>query len=165
MPKKQSLTGPIVAVAIIVSTTLPGVAAAQTVHTVPAGIQMQRKGPGKGFSGAKRPGLFAERQKVAPGVLGTLSSMNGSMLTVLGKHGTTTFTVDASKAKVLKATEGSAPQEIQISELKAGDVVGIKGTVTGTNVVATEIFTGRPPRPPMPFMEHFGTHMRKLLQK
>jgi hypothetical protein len=76
-----------------------------------------------------------------PGVHGTIASISGSTLTITGKDGAT-YTVDATNATVKTAAEGSAPTTGAFSDLAVGDQVGVRGTVSGTSVVATEIIEG-----------------------
>ncbi len=76
-----------------------------------------------------------------PGVRGTVASINGNTLTVTGKDNTT-YIVDVSGAKVLKGTAGAAPTTGSVSDIKVGDTVGVRGTVTGVNVTATEVMDG-----------------------
>lgn len=76
-----------------------------------------------------------------PGVMGTVASVNGNTLTVTGKDNTT-YTVDVSGAKVLKASQGAAPATASLSDIKVGDTVGIRGTISGNSVTATEVMDG-----------------------
>lgn len=76
-----------------------------------------------------------------PGVMGTVAAVNGTTLTVTGKD-STSYTVDVSNAKVLKASEGTAPAAASLSDIKVGDTVGIRGTVSGSSVTATEVMDG-----------------------
>jgi len=83
-----------------------------------------------------------------PAVFGKVSAIDGTTLTVLGRAGTTTmatttFSVDASNAKILK---GSATTTVSIGAIAVGDFLGIEGTVSGTSVTATTIHDGLPPR-------------------
>ncbi len=95
---------------------------------------MGRMGHGKG--GMMKPGVF-----------GTVSSIDGTTITVSGKQGfganatTTTFTVDATNAKIMKS--GAAGT---ISSIAVGDMIMGQGILTGTNLVATMIRDGMPPR-------------------
>ncbi len=81
----------------------------------------------------------------APGVFGTVSTINGSTLTVTSNPrgnatttvSTTVYTVDASNATVTK--NGSASS---LSNVSVGDMVMVAGTVNGTNVTATSIRDG-----------------------
>ena len=78
-----------------------------------------------------------------PGVVGTISAVNGNTLTVAGKNGTT-YTVDATNAKIMTFAQGQKPAAGTVASLKVGDTVGIRGTVSGTNVTATSIVDGIP---------------------
>ena len=80
------------------------------------------------------------------GVMGTVASVSGNTITVTGKNGTT-YTVDASNAKFLKGssstnTTATAPSTVTIANIAVGDTVAIRGTVTGTSVVATTVMDG-----------------------
>src|SRR5665213_381106 len=81
------------------------------------------------------------------GVIGIVSVVNGTTLTVLvpnaGNTATTTYSVDASSAKILK---GTPPAAASIADIAVGDKVIVQGTVTGTAVVAKNIVDGLPPR-------------------
>ena len=86
-------------------------------------------------------------ERMTSGIFGTVSAINGTMLTVDGRNAsstaTTTYSVDASSAKILK---GSATSTISVSAITVGDKVTVQGTVTGTSVVAKLIVDGLPPR-------------------
>ena len=78
----------------------------------------------------------------APGVMGTVSSISGTTIVVAGKDGTN-YTVDASTATFRKGgMAGTAPVTVTIADIKAGDTVGIRGTVSGTAVTATDVLDG-----------------------
>ncbi|MFA6354373.1 MAG: hypothetical protein WCX12_01660 [Candidatus Paceibacterota bacterium] len=81
-----------------------------------------------------------------PGISGTVTAINGSTLTITGKArsnkdgsaGTaTTYTVDASNAKVTKGNTTST-----VSSIAVGDNIMAQGTITGTNIIATIIRDG-----------------------
>ena len=83
-----------------------------------------------------------------PGIFGTVSSVSGNTITVSGKQGLglalgatnttlTTFTVDATNAKITKNNTAGT-----IASIVVGDTVSVQGTVNGTNVVATMIRDG-----------------------
>ena len=100
------------------------------------------------------------RQGMAPGVRGTVSAVSGNTLMITEtnpKDSTTkTYTVDATNAKVMKfaaptttaTTDTTAkptrptPTTISVSAIAVGDKVEVRGTVSGTNVVATDIMDG-----------------------
>lgn len=92
-----------------------------------------------------KAGTFGKGQ-IRPGVFGTVASVSGNTLTVTstGRMGfrasttpTTTYTVDATNAVVMKNNATSS-----VSSIVVGDMVSVQGTVTGTNVVATKINDG-----------------------
>jgi len=81
-----------------------------------------------------------------PFVVGTVSAINGNTLTVVGHGGpgkmtgttaSTTYSVDATNAKVTKANVAST-----VSAIAVGDNVAVQGTLTGTTIVATTIRDG-----------------------
>ena len=96
-------------------------------------------------------------ERMTSGIFGTVSAINGTTLTIDGRsasstpaspelqrgEATTTYSVDASSAKILK---GSATSTISVSAITVGDKVIVQGTVTGTSVVAKLIVDGLPPR-------------------
>ena len=79
-----------------------------------------------------------------PVVVGTVASVSGTtlMVTAQGRHASTTpattFTVDAASATIMKNGTASA-----ISAILVGDRVMVRGTVSGTNVIASTINDGR----------------------
>jgi hypothetical protein len=85
-----------------------------------------------------------------PGVMGTVSAVNGNSITVASKKftkgaaGTTptattvTYTVDATNSTVTKSGAAST-----VSAIAVGDTVMVQGTVSGTNVAATSIRDGQ----------------------
>ncbi|MES2087805.1 MAG: hypothetical protein V4467_02300 [Patescibacteria group bacterium] len=77
-----------------------------------------------------------------PGVSGTVLSVSGNIIAVTGKNSTTTYSVNAANAKFFKMTDGKKPTTATIADIKVGDTVGVRGTVTGTSVVATEVIDG-----------------------
>ncbi len=78
-----------------------------------------------------------------PAIFGTVTAVNGTILTVLGKEGfgsttaSTTYSVDAANAKVQKNNATSS-----VSAIAVNDSVLVVGTVSGTNVTATDIRDG-----------------------
>ena len=89
---------------------------------------------------AQTAGMPQDGQR-GPGVMGTIASISGTAITVTGRNNTT-YPVDASAATVHVAAEGAAPTTGTVASLKVGDMVGVRGTVTGTNVAATDIMSG-----------------------
>ena len=84
-----------------------------------------------GFGGAKGRG---------PGVMGTVTAVNGSTVRVTGKDGKT-YTIDASNSTVGKF------ETINVSGISVGDTVGVQGTVNGTSLTAKNIMDGMPTPP------------------
>lgn len=91
------------------------------------------------LDGKMGPGMGGGRggRGMGPGVMGTVSAVNGNTLTVTGKNGTT-YTVDASSAKVSKM------ETLSVSDIKVGDTVGVQGQVSGSAVTAKQIMDGIP---------------------
>jgi hypothetical protein len=81
------------------------------------------------------------------GVFGTVSAISGNVITITSKQRSnptattaivsTTYTVDATNAKITKNNVAGTMASIVV-----GDTVVVQGTVTGTNVVATAIRDG-----------------------
>lgn len=98
-------------------------------------MMRNRGGEGIGKGGA--------REMMKPGVFGTVSAISGNTITVISKKSletnavTTTFTIDATNAKITKNNVVGT-----IASILVGDTVAIQGTITGTNVVATNIRDG-----------------------
>lgn len=90
----------------------------------------------------KGMGMRGER----PAVMGKITSITGTTLTVesmnRGQQSGTTYTVETASAKILKAGQGTTPSEIAVTALVVGDMVGVRGTVSGTNVSATQVISG-----------------------
>ncbi|HUO75736.1 MAG TPA: DUF5666 domain-containing protein [Candidatus Paceibacterota bacterium] len=99
------------------------------------------------------------RMMMRPGIIGSVSAISGTTLTVTGKVGpqggtATTYTVDASGATVTKNGTASS-----VSAIAVGDMVMVQGTVNGTSVTATAIRDGMPARPqntPNPIIQGNG---------
>ena len=80
------------------------------------------------------------RHGKGPGVMGEVTAVNGTTVTVTGKNGTS-YTVDASAATVQKIATGS------LSDIVVGDRIGVRGDVSGTSVTATSIMDDLPEPP------------------
>ncbi len=86
---------------------------------------------------------YGRMGRMGQGVFGTVTSINGTTLTVSGHQGfststpAVTFTVDASNAKVMKNKDQGS-----VSNVVVGDTVAVMGTINGTNVTATMIRDG-----------------------
>ena len=78
-----------------------------------------------------------------PGVFGTVTSVSGNIITISGKQGfganttTVVYTVDAINAKITKSNLAGT-----IASIVVGDTISAQGTLTGTNLVATNIHDG-----------------------
>ncbi|MDD5318319.1 MAG: DUF5666 domain-containing protein [Candidatus Pacebacteria bacterium] len=74
------------------------------------------------------------------GVVGSVTGVSGSTISLVGKFASTTdYIVDAANAKIVK--NGST---INVSDIQVNDVLLVRGTVSGTNVAATNIVDGKP---------------------
>lgn len=93
---------------------------------------------------------WGSKNRIQPGVLGTVSAVSGNTITVTSKFRprgnssststtATTYTVDASKATVTKNGASSS-----VSNIAVGDTIMVQGTVSGTNVAATSIRDNTP---------------------
>ncbi|MDE2030838.1 MAG: hypothetical protein KGI58_01080 [Patescibacteria group bacterium] len=91
----------------------------------------------RGFMG------FMHGHREGPAVIGTVSAINGNTITVNGKQGfgtnavASTFTVDATNARITKGNVVGT-----ISSIIVGDTIVVHGTISGTNVTATNIHDG-----------------------
>ncbi len=94
--------------------------------------------------GAWNQGMRGNRANMKPAVFGTVSAISGNIITVAGKQGfginavATTFTVDATNAKIIKNNVTGT-----ISSIITGDTIMAQGALTGTNLVATTIRDGQ----------------------
>lgn len=77
------------------------------------------------------------------GVIGTVSAVNGSTITVTGPDGKT-FTVNAGTATVQKMTTGA------LADIVVGDRIGVQGELSGTTVTAKTIMDDIPEPPARP---------------
>jgi hypothetical protein len=81
-------------------------------------------------------GMFAGK-----GVMGVVTGVNGSTLTVSGKDAvgsaTTTYSVNASSAKVIKNAATST-----LASVAVGDHILVQGTINGTSVTAALLIDG-----------------------
>jgi hypothetical protein len=120
---------------------------ASFVVVLPAFAQTQPGGP-NGFGGGGRFGMGAGMRggpAMPPGVFGTVDTISGDTLQITSKimrpnassTPATVYTVDATNATVVKNGATST-----VSSIAVGDMVMVRGTVTGTNVTATMIRDG-----------------------
>ena len=92
--------------------------------------------------------MMNDREGKADGVIGTVSAVSGSTITVsvrthMASSTPTLFTVDATNAKIFKGSATSS-----VSDILVGDRVAVKGEVSGTSVTAKVIRDGGVPPPP-----------------
>lgn len=91
-------------------------------------------GMGKGGHG------MGGRHGKGPGVMGQVSAISGSTITVTGMDGKS-YTVEAGSAKIQRFVTGA------LSDIAVGDRIGVQGTVSGTTVTATNIMDDVPEKP------------------
>lgn len=100
---------------------------------MPAGGMMG----GRGFGGPR-------------GIHGTVSAISGTTLTITATNPkdstTSTYTVDASSAKVLKGDGTTKPTDSTVSSVAVGDTVMVDGEISGTSVTAKMIIDGPMPK-------------------
>lgn len=103
-------------------------------------------------SGAPMHRLWGNADGQRPDVFGKVTSVSGTTLTVESTNpkdsSTTTYTVDASNAKVMKGSDGAPPTNATVADIAVGDMVAVRGEVSGTNVTASAIMDGMPPHGP-----------------
>lgn len=83
--------------------------------------------------------MIKKFKKEFQGVVGVVTSVNGNSITVTGKDNLV-YVVDASDANIKK---GTLTTTASIAEIKSGDRLFVRGAVTGTTVVATDILDGK----------------------
>jgi preprotein translocase subunit YajC len=80
------------------------------------------------------------------GIVGTVTSINGTIILVTSKDNIQ-YTVDATSATIMK--EGVAPNTnptlVQITDIKVGDSIVVRGVIKDTEVNANNIFDGKMP--------------------
>ena len=115
------------------------------------------------FIGGRGLGHKTGSNQGARGTVGTVTSVNGDIITIQSKSfsgnssttaASVTYTVDATNATVQKIappttspTPGTKPVKptpttIQVSQIAVGDTLVIQGTISGTNITATKITDG-----------------------
>ncbi|MBP9757154.1 MAG: hypothetical protein KBD06_00980 [Candidatus Pacebacteria bacterium] len=72
-----------------------------------------------------------------PGVMGKVTAVNGSTITVTGHDGAI-YTVNAGSASIHKMAAGA------LSDIAVGDTIGVHGDVSGTTVTAKTIMADMP---------------------
>jgi len=94
--------------------------------------------------------MFGRKAGMRPEIVGIVSAINGNVLTISGRPGfgtttpatATTFTVDATNAKIIKGNATSS-----IASIAVGDIVLVQGKISGANVTATLIRDGQMGKP------------------
>jgi len=140
--------------ALVASIVLASSASADSTNKTGASNE---QGRGNFQSEYNRGGMMGVRQGMKPAVVGKVSAVNGNTITVTGRQNsprpepssgsttpppataTITYTVDATNAIVLKNNATST-----VSSITVGDMIMVQGTVSGTNVVATNIRDNTP---------------------
>ncbi len=113
-----------------------GLIALSFLVTTSAFAQTNSNGVGRGMM---------NRGGQGPVISGTVLTVSGNTITVSAKRGlgdknnstVTTYTVDATNAKVTKNGTAST-----VSAIVVGDKLSVQGTITGTNIVAKNIRDG-----------------------
>ena len=128
------------ALAIIVTLAAAGSAAHVHAQTMSASATAAPTAPWQN-DGEGHRGMGMDHQGMRPTAFGTVSSINGSTITINSVNPTTsvatTYTVDATNAKIMKnRTAGT------ISSIATGDTIMVMGTLNGTNITATSINDG-----------------------
>lgn len=128
--KKLTLTTPLVAVALLTGAGagIASLASAQSSATPAATVSTTTSTPD-----------MKTRGHAPLGGDGNITSINGTTIVMAEEadEGGASYTVDASNATITKNGTASA-----LSALAVGDKIFVKGTTSGTNVVATSISSG-----------------------
>ncbi|MES2060157.1 MAG: hypothetical protein V4438_03940 [Patescibacteria group bacterium] len=101
-----------------------------------------------------RKDIKNDLKMMRPELVGKVTAVNGNILTVSGRgfgreNATTSFSVDASAAVVVKGNATST-----VSSISVGDTILVQGTVSGSTITAKKIFDGQ-------FMQKMGDRMEK----
>jgi hypothetical protein len=104
-----------------------------TATVIRDGVPMGRGMMGRGKSGDTEQPRATIQGNGQPVIGGTVSAISGSTLTVGTKAGAT-YSVDASKATVLKGDATSS-----LASITVGDAIIVQGSVNGTSVAATSL--------------------------
>lgn len=89
-----------------------------------------------------RMGMLKGDKMMKPAIIGSVTSISGTTITLQGRitpgnNASTTFSVNASNAKVYKERASST-----LSSITVGDMIFVEGSVSGSNVTATVIRDG-----------------------
>ncbi len=110
-----------------------GAAAITSAPSVPANtVQVSQSTGGKGMGLGRRG---------PPGVIGTVAAVSGRSITVHEKGGAV-YTVDLTNAKITKNVGGVQPMTITAADIRIGDTIGVRGTISGRTVTATFAMDG-----------------------
>ena len=113
-----------------------GAGSALAVSILISGSALAATGPG-GSMGTGRKGR--SRAFTPPAAVGTVSAINGAIITLAGKNGTT-YAVDDTNAAVMK--NGTSTQA---SGIQSGDTLMVFGTASGAAITASRIVDGVKP--------------------
>jgi hypothetical protein len=88
-------------------------------------------------------GTAVAAERARPALFGSVSAISGTEITVTGRSGrqgaTTTYKVDASKAKITQGLgQGATP--VDLASVEVGDKVAVLGSITSDAVVASSVF-------------------------
>jgi hypothetical protein len=131
--KRLPKTIGLLAAAVLV---IGGISAATVAYTTQAQSNQAQTSNNNNGIGWGRMG----KGQMDPQVTGTVSAVNGNTITLTGTNGTT-YTVDASKAEIMKIVN-NAKTTIQVSGIAVGDTLHVSGTVSGNAVTASKIIDG-----------------------
>lgn len=133
---KNKFTRPIVALAALgVIGASAGAGALASAQTAAPAVTQASSGDAKGMGMHRMGGMRHHR-----GAAGVVTAVSGNTITVTGDNGTT-YTVDASAAKVSKVVD------LTVADIKVGDRIGAQGTLSGTTITAVHIMDGIPAKP------------------
>lgn len=136
--QKKKLAVPLAAAALVLSAGGGLVAVTHADSSATSAATSQNANPQNG----------QERQK--PAAVGQVTAINGSTITLTDKMSNTTYTVDASSAKLYTHSAPSAAGQkptqtaISVADVKVGDTLMVQGTVNGSTITATTINDGLP---------------------
>lgn len=85
-----------------------------------------------------------EGNKMGNHVDGTVTKIDGTVITLTDDKDNTTYTIETKDADIKIFTEGKAPTDGALSDIKVGDNVMVRGTISGTEVTATDVMSGAP---------------------
>lgn len=118
---------------------LAGIASAQGIGTASNASSTMphiHMGMGHGMMDDGPDGMKGDHGR-GHGVMGTVTAVSGTTITITGKDGKT-YTIDASSAQIGKI------ETITAGDVHVGDTLGVEGTLSGTNVTAKHIMDGIP---------------------